>query len=242
MHPKDTRGSIALTLRALAHLLNYPDAGRRAKMDALVEALDREAALGVPRLAELGRLIGALGTDDPYASEARYIETFDRGRSTSLHLFEHVHGDSRERGPALVDLARTYEQAGLYLDEGELPDFLPVVLEFASTQPPAQAVAFVGEFVHILNAIHSALSQRRSPYAVVFAALVELAGEPVRAVAIEPEVDLDDAWREPDAFGGCSSAGQSRPDAVQPVHLVRTPRSSTQPAQPPQSHIGARQS
>lgn len=117
-----------------------------------------------------------------------------------------------------------------------------MVLEFASTQPPAQAVAFIGEFVHILNAIHSALSQRRSPYAVVFAALVELAGEPVRAVAIEPEVDLDDAWREPDAFGGCSSAGQSRPDAVQPVHLVRTPRSSTQPAQPPQSHIGARQS
>ena len=69
--------------------------------------------------------------------------SLDRGRATSLHLFEHVHGDSRDRGPAMIDLAQTYEAAGLYLAEGELPDYLPVVLQYASTQPPAQARAFL---------------------------------------------------------------------------------------------------
>ncbi|MCP2937330.1 nitrate reductase molybdenum cofactor assembly chaperone, partial [Salmonella enterica subsp. enterica serovar Typhimurium] len=82
--------------------------------------------------------------------EAAYVELFDRGRSTSLHLFEHVHGDSRDRGPAMIDLAQTYEKAGLYLAEGELPDYLPVVLEFVSTQPAREARAFLGEMTHIL--------------------------------------------------------------------------------------------
>ncbi|MET5021328.1 nitrate reductase molybdenum cofactor assembly chaperone, partial [Burkholderia pseudomallei] len=76
---------------------------------------------------------------------------FDRGRSTSLHLFEHVHGDSRDRGPAMIDLAQTYEKAGLHLGPAELPDYLPVVLEFASTQPPKEARAFLAEMTHILN-------------------------------------------------------------------------------------------
>jgi nitrate reductase delta subunit len=73
---------------------------------------------------------------DPMEAEARYVDNFDRGRQTSLHLFEHVHGDSRDRGPALIDLMQTYEKAGLQFEADELPDHLPVVLEFASTQPP----------------------------------------------------------------------------------------------------------
>ena len=78
-------------------------------------------------------------------TEAAYVELFDRGRATSLHLFEHVHGDSRDRGPAMIDLQRTYEQAGLVSRRDELPDYLPVMLEFASTQPPREARAFLGE-------------------------------------------------------------------------------------------------
>ena len=89
--------------------------------------------------------------------EADYVELFDRGRATSLHLFEHVHGDSRDRGPAMIDLGQTYEKAGLILAEGELPDYLPAVLEFVSTQPPREARAFLGEMAHILNAIFAAL-------------------------------------------------------------------------------------
>ena len=100
---------------------------------------------------------------DRLAAEADYVELFDRGRATSLHLFEHVHGDSRDRGPAMIDLAQTYEKAGLFLAPGEMPDYLPVVLEYASTQPPAEARAFLGEMAHIFNAIFSALQQREQP-------------------------------------------------------------------------------
>jgi nitrate reductase delta subunit len=94
--------------------------------------------------------------------EADHVELFDRGRGTALHLFEHVHGDSRDRGPAMVDLCQTYEAAGLFLAPGELPDHLTVVLQYASTQPPTQAKAFLGEIAHILQVIFSALLRREA--------------------------------------------------------------------------------
>ena len=106
--------------------------------------LDDERALSPTRRTELQALIDALRNADPLQVEADYVELFDRGRATSLHLFEHVHGDSRDRGPAMIDLGQTYEKAGLILAEGELPDYLPAVLEFVSTQPPREARAFLG--------------------------------------------------------------------------------------------------
>ena len=156
--------------------------------------------------------------------EADYVELFDRGRSTSLHLFEHVHGDSRERGPAMIDLAQTYEKAGLYLAQGEMPDYLPVALEFTSTQPPREARAFLAEMAHILNAIFAALQQRRSPYASILGALLELAGETAQPVKVVPDEAMDDIWQEPPAFDGCSSKGQASPGQPQPIHMVRKPR------------------
>jgi len=153
--------------------------------------------------------------------EAEYVAVFDRGRATSLHLFEHVHGDSRERGPAMIDLGQTYAKAGLILAEGELPDYLPAVLEFVSTQPPRGARAFLGETAHILNAIFGALQQRRSAYACVLGALLELAGETAQAVKPAAEEPLDESWAEPPVFDGCSTKGQARPGQPQPVRLVR---------------------
>jgi nitrate reductase delta subunit len=215
--------SMALSLRVLSHLLRYPDADLHAGLDELQQALHAEGALPRGRLAELDVLLRQLRSAPPLDSEAAYVELFDRGRGTALHLFEHVHGDSRERGPAMIDLARTYEQAGLYLDPGELPDHLSVVLEYASTQPPAQAREFLRELAHILQTIFSALQQRRSPYAGVLAALLDLAGEPAQRVALAPEPTLDESWAEPPAFDGCSSAGQARPGQPQPVQIVRRP-------------------
>ena len=159
------------TLRALARLLAYPDDQLRSELSLLVDAIDEEAALPAARRAELRALAIGLQRLDPMEIESRYVETFDRGRATSLHLFEHVHGDSRDRGPAMIDLAQTYEKAGLFLSPEELPDHLCVVLEFASTQPPQVAKSFLGEVAHILNAIFSALLQRESPYAAVIAAV-----------------------------------------------------------------------
>ena len=119
---------MSLTLRVLARLLTYPDAELRRHLPAMAEALAGERALPARRQAEIEHLLDALESAPALDAEATYVDLFDRGRSTSLHLFEHVHGDSRDRGPAMVDLAQTYEKAGLYLGPGELPDYLPVVL------------------------------------------------------------------------------------------------------------------
>jgi nitrate reductase delta subunit len=213
----------ALTLRVLSCLLRYPDAELREHLSELRGALHAEHALPAPRLAELDALIERLQHARALDTEASYVELFDRGRGTALHLFEHVHGDSRDRGPAMIDLKQTYEQAGLLMREGELPDHLAVVLEFASTQPPAQAASFLREFSHILQIIFSALLKRQSPYASAVAALLDLTGEKAQAVKLPEEPPLDESWEEPLAFGGCSTQGQARPGQPQPIHVVRTP-------------------
>ena len=209
------------TLRALALLLAYPDAALRQQLPQVLAVIDQEAVLKPARREELQALARYLTATDAYEVEANYVETFDRGRNCSLHLFEHVHGDSRERGPAMVDLMQTYAQSGLTLAPEELPDQLGVVLEFASTQSAAIAREFLGEMAHILTALFSALLERGSPYAAVIAAVLELAGESVQAVPVAAEAALDASWAEPEAFAGCSSNGQNRPDAVQPLHFVR---------------------
>jgi nitrate reductase delta subunit len=214
---KDNRYS----LRALALMLGYPDAALRANLPQLIEAIDTEAAVPAARRLELKALASELARMDPMEVEARYVETFDRGRATSLHLFEHVHGDSRDRGPAMVDLAQTYEKAGLLMGPDELPDHLCVVLEFASTQPPKLAADFLGEMEHILTAIFSALLKRGSPYAAIIAAVLELAGQKVQAVPVVADEAMDEAWVEPMAFDGCSTKGQAKPGDPQPIHFVR---------------------
>ena len=218
--------SMAKTLRVLAALLGYPDAQMRSYLTEMRDLLTGERVLSPLRRSELVALVDALRRADPLGTEAAYVELFDRGRATSLHLFEHVHGDSRDRGPAMIDLGQTYEKAGLVLAEGELPDYLPAVLEFVSTQPPREAKAFLAEMAHIFNAIFGALQQRESAYASVLGALLELAGEkaqPVKPVADEP---LDESWAEPVVFDGCSSKGQAKPGQPQPIHIVRTPNAA----------------
>jgi nitrate reductase delta subunit len=207
------------TLRVLAALLSYPGAELRRHLPEMSAILHRERALRALRLAELDALIGRLARMDPLDGEAEYVQLFDRGRGTSLHLFEHVHGDSRDRGPAMIDLAQTYEKAGLFLAPGELPDYLPAVLEFVSTQPASEAKAFLGEMAHLLNAIFGALHKRESAYASVLGALLELAGERARPVAASAEESLDESWAEPPVFGGCSVQGQARPGEPQPIQM-----------------------
>lgn len=217
------------TFRVLAALLRYPDADFRAAVPEMIQALAAERALPAERLAELTALIAGFRTMDPFEAEARFLETFDRGRSTSLHLFEHVHGDSRDRGPALVDLGQTYERAGLAFQGDELPDHLSVVLEFVSTQPEDVATGFLSEVEHILNAVFSALRERHSPYACVIAAVLEMTGREARAVTVQADQALDETWAEPVPFDGCSTAGQASPGSPQPIHVVRSNKAVTPP-------------
>lgn len=209
------------SLRVLAALLAYPDARQREHLPEMRSIVRDDRSLPQSRRMELEALVDALLHSDPLQAEADYVELFDRGRATSLHLFEHVHGDSRDRGPAMIDLGQTYAKAGLMLEDGELPDYLPAVLEFVSTQPPREARAFLGEMAHILNAIFAALIRRESAYASVIGALLEIAGQKVTPVAPTTDDPLDQSWVEPAAFDGCSTKGQARPGQPQPVHIVR---------------------
>ncbi len=138
---------------------------------------------------------------------------FDRTRSLSLHLFEHVHGESRDRGQAMIDLKMQYEQAGLAMTAAELPDFLPLFLEYLATQSVAESGASLGRSAHIFAALAERLRKRGSSYEAVFRALVALSTakpqqEEVSALLQLPDPDasdlaaLDAAWEdEPVTFG-----------------------------------------
>ncbi|MCC7515972.1 MAG: nitrate reductase molybdenum cofactor assembly chaperone [Pseudomonadales bacterium] len=210
---------LSFTLRALAHLLRYPDAAMRLHLPDILPVLQQQTLFSTDRKQQLRQLCQRLQSETLDA-EAAYVELFDRGRGTALHLFEHVHGDSRDRGPAMIDLIQTYEQAGLLLDPDELPDHLTVLLEFASTQPSEQARSFIGEFAHILQTLHATLLRRHSDYAVVLAAILEAAGQSAALSKAAPdEESLDDSWQEPVAFDGCGSN----------THQVPSPATDSQP-------------
>src|SRR5450830_1713885 len=219
--------NISISLRVLARLLSYPDRALRHDLADMRSALQDDRALPTARKEELDALIRQLAVGNPLDNESEFVELFDRGRATSLHLFEHVHGDSRERGPAMIDLVQTYEKAGLFLGPDEMPDYLPVVLEFVSTQPPAEARAFLGEMAHIFNAIFNALQERQSAYASVLGALLELSGEKASPVKVIPDEALDAAWEEPVVFDGCSSKGQAKPGQAQAIHFVKSDAAKT---------------
>ena len=211
----------AATLRVLAALLSYPDAALRRHLPEMAELLAADGALGRARATEIHALMRWLAATDPVDVEVAYVELFDRGRASSLYLFEHVHGDSRDRGPAMIDLGEMYAKADLLLTPDELPDYLPVMLEFISTQPPREARAFLDEIAHLLNAVFGALQHRGSAYASVLGALLDMAGRKAQPVEPAPEPGIDESWTEPPAFDGCSSQGQARPGEPQPVRIVR---------------------
>ncbi|MEZ5606385.1 MAG: nitrate reductase molybdenum cofactor assembly chaperone [Burkholderiaceae bacterium] len=209
----------ATTLRALAALLAYPDEDLRAALPEIAQALRAERRLDARRQGELQALADALARGDLLDVQARYVDWFDRGRATSLNLFEHVHGDDRQRGPAMLELMERYQRVGLRLAGVELPDHLPVVLEYLSCCESAETPQLIGECAHVLRALGQALAQRGSPYAAVPAALLALAGQKgldVPAMAAAAPEDLDRDWEERPAF----EPPAARPQGVS-VHRVK---------------------
>ena len=131
-----------------------------------------------------------------------------------MHLFEHLHGESRDRGEAMVELKQLYERAGFELSTRELPDYLPVVLEYLSCRDLAEARAMLADCAHILTTIGRSLIARRSRYAAVLQALIVIAGESPIDVAKVPPVKertetLDRDWAEQPAFAGAPAAADS---------------------------------
>ncbi|MBW7837750.1 MAG: nitrate reductase molybdenum cofactor assembly chaperone [Sphingomonadales bacterium] len=166
---------MAKTFKALSLLLSYPTAEVQAAAGDIAEAIDSEGLIQEPLSRGVQDFARELASGDLYDFQERYVLLFDRTRSLSLHLFEHVHGEGRDRGQALVDLKALYEQNGLVIGTSELPDFLPLFLEFLSILPEAEARDLLGQPAHILNALKDRLRQRDSSYAVLLEALLSLA-------------------------------------------------------------------
>lgn len=194
-----------LTLRTLAALLSYPSDGLRTHVPDLRAALSEEATLPQGVRETLDPLLDRLERDELIDSQAAFTDLFDRSRALSLHLFEHVHGDNRERGQAMLDLAEQYMQQGLLLDTNELPDHVPVFLEFASCLPRREAQETLAQPAHVLAALEQRLRERGSDYAAVFAAILALAAAPPDHEALEalqkkaPSDDparIDEEWEE----------------------------------------------
>lgn len=211
--------------KALGVLLTYPEPELVAavpELSALLEAL----TLSAETRTGLDQLLEQLRSWELLDLQERYVGLFDRGRQLSLNLFEHVHGDARERGQAMVDLQTMYQQNGVLPTGEQLPDYLPMLCEFLSILPDAGARTMLGDLAVILALLQARLAERQSPYAAVLAALLELSQAPVdtaqvqQVLADDPPEKLDDfdaldrTWQETEVTFG---AGDARGDCARPA-------------------------
>lgn len=225
--------------KVLSALLSYPTADLQAAAREMHLALHVERLLPGANRVAVDALIERLAAGDLLDLQSRYVELFDRTRSLSLHMFEHVHGESRDRGQAMVSLLERYRQAGLDVVRNELPDHIPLFLEFLSTQAEADARFYLAEPVHIFQALGERLKKRDSLYAAIFDALVALAQtapaddvlEELRKQQLEDPMDLvalDKAWEEAEVrFGPVDAGGSDCPRASEMLRRMQAPSSKS---------------
>lgn len=208
------------TIKALSLILSYPTRELQHAMPEIGAVLASDTRLTAAARRALRPLVEELAGRDIYDLEEQFVLLFDRSRTLSLNLFEHVHGESRDRGGAMVSLVETYRAGGFDPVTSELPDHLPVLLEFLSTRPLAEAKETLADAAHIFEALNARLVRRESPYSSVFLSLLQLGGlqadtEIVAEMLAQPDDDptdleaLDEVWEEsevlfgPDPNAGC---------------------------------------
>jgi nitrate reductase delta subunit len=243
-------------LKVMALLLEYPNADLQRGRDELTAAVLQDSRLPSKNKEQLLRCIDWICDSNLLDLQESYVATFDRGRATSLLLFEHVHGESRDRGQAMVDLMEQYKANGLEIDARELPDYLPLFMEYLSTRPWEEIKNWLEDIHHILGLLGERLYQRESLYHGIMDSLLELSGrktdrkELAKIVASEERDDtpeaLDKVWEEEmvkfvdDQGSSCSTGGvvgqrRRELEQTQTIHLSDqlmadvTPRPAQQP-------------
>lgn len=217
-------------LRVISLLLDYPHASTAGFEEELSDVIRASALAGEDKNA-LEAFVLARSTGDLMDWQVEYDGLFERGRSLSLHLFEHVLGESRDRGQAMVDLMSEYRQAGLEIDARELPDYLPLYLEFLSTQGEENARLGLQEISHILALLTCRLQRRESGYQVLTHALLKLSGARVDLESVREQIArekrddtreaLDRVWEEeavtfgPDRSSDSCAPAVRKPDDAQ---------------------------
>lgn len=234
-------------LRAVAVLLAYPEEDVQRSAAEIVDLLLIRPELSPGERRAVEEFMRWFSGEPLLDIQADYVETFDRSKKVSLYLFEHVYGESRDRGPAMVELRDAYREQGLEIDSRELPDFLPIFLEFCSALSERQAREWIEETGEILQQVHVRLAERKSRYAVPLRVLLRIMGlEPmpeamVQDAAAEERDDtpaaLDRVWMEaPVTFGpgqehtqGYTNCGATKQWREQPVQWVENPRAGRKP-------------
>ena len=204
--------------RILSALLSYPQPELIAALPEITEAL--ETAEGEEFLEPLNTLLTYLQSNDLITLQENYVSTFDRTHSLSLHLFEHIHGESRDRGQAMVDLIEEYRSHGFEPEASELPDYVPLFLEFLSLMDEATSEKLLGEAIHVLAAIGMRLQRNGSPYSNLFLLLTTLTDVVPQEQGEPPVRDMDDAM---ETFGpgadGVEPLLKPNLSATQPLHF-----------------------
>lgn len=234
------------TFKAFSVLLSYPSPELQQAIPEIRALLEEETILSTAQREALAPLLERLEGSDIYALREEYVLLFDRSRSLSLNLFEHIHGESRDRGGAMVDLLETYQAQGFDMASTELPDHLPVLLEFLATRALPEAQALLGDAGAILAVLAKRLLRRDAPHAPVLKILAEMAREEIAGaemagtdkaadVADENFIDdnpedlaaLDAVWEEaqvafgPDPDAGCPLPGDRLAQHAIPLTPVR---------------------
>ncbi|NMQ20613.1 nitrate reductase molybdenum cofactor assembly chaperone [Candidatus Competibacter phosphatis] len=232
------------TLQVLSALLCYPQSELQAALGEMIEVLDQENVLPEREHRALLALIDQIRRTDLIELQERYVRLFDQGRALSLHLFEHIHGESRDRGQAMIDLLRIYQQHGFELSARELPDYLPLFLEYLAQRPTGEALDMLVDAMHVIALLGARLAEQGSDYHVVFDALAALVGEPADIEAIRQQaategpdetiVNMDKIWEEEAVTflanqDGCGKS-QGGHATVQPVRWVSPPGSTPRAA------------
>ena len=229
-------------LKVISLLLDYPAESLREGYLELAKAISGAREISPEQRGELRLLLEELTGGELMDAQERYSELFDKGRALSLLLFEHVHGESRDRGQAMVDLMAQYEAAGFAIGVRELPDYIPLYLEFLATREDLEAREGLADVAHLLALLAARLVERKSPYAACFRALLQIAGQPLETVAeLREQVAgeerddsleaLDKVWEEEQVNflqaeqqercpSQASLPGKAREEGAVPLHWV----------------------
>ena len=219
------------TLKVLSLLLSYPEAEMLEGLDEMAEVIEQENLLPDANKKQVLALIDSYRGADLLDSQEHYVALFDRGRFLSLHIFEHVHGESRDRGQAMVNLLQMYEAHGFEMSTHELPDYIPLFLEFLSQQEQQEAAQLLCDAMPVLSLLGARLTERGSHFGVIFDALAGFAGEPEALMEIrlqaategedETLVNMDEIWEEEAvSFMGAADACKSQVTSASPISIM----------------------
>jgi len=215
------------TFKVLSLLLMYPETDWLDALPEMEAALAVEADFNGDARARLTPLIALLRQSDLIRLQENYVATFDRNPSHSLHLFEHIHGESRDRGSAMIDLLQEYWKYDFDASAAELPDYVPLFLEFLSLLPADEALALLGDAVHVLAAIGRKLDANGSPYAAAFQVLESISPVAAQELVEPPVRDMDEAM---ELFGPSMDGVEPLLKPGPQVSVVQMPASRRQAA------------